>query len=137
MVRPVKRLPITSLIGRVVGSQVRLANGDHVWALIGNVDVGNSRLTQHFLSMSVFREGRSCPLARYFDPDYERHGPVALAEFLQLPVDDVFPISYDIRASAIGDPAALAGSIEKEPRERLTRAQVIALAVPAFRPERG
>ena len=43
---------------------------------------------------------------------------------------DVFPIHYDIRRLCKGDPAALAGSVEKRPKERLTRSQIIGLAVP-------
>jgi hypothetical protein len=41
-----------------------------------------------------------------------------------LPVDDVFPISYDIRDHARGDPLALAGRVQKEPAERLSRSEI-------------
>jgi len=129
-VRPVKRTPGKSLTGRFVGTQVRLANGAKVWALIGNVDASNPRLTQHFLTLSVFREGRWFTMARYHDFDANERGPEALAAFLGLRVEDVFPISYDISRCSLGDPAALVGNIAKEPREKLTRAQIIALAVP-------
>ena len=69
-------------------------------------------------------------LSRYFDVDYSENGPEALARFLGLDVDEVFPISYDITRYADGNRASLVGSILKEPREKLTRAQLIALAVP-------
>ncbi len=32
LVRPIKRLPVARLTGRVVGTQVRLANGTCLWA---------------------------------------------------------------------------------------------------------
>lgn len=130
-VRPVEKTPVQNLNGCLAGTQVRLANGASIWAIIGNVDVSNPRLTQHFLTISVFRVGRWFTMARYHDFDADRRGPQALATFLGgLRVDEVFPISYDISRVCRGDPAALVGTIDKEPREKLTRAQIIALAVP-------
>jgi hypothetical protein len=129
-VQPVRRLPVSSLSGKMVATEVTLANGKRVWALIGNVDVNDPRLTQHFLTLSIERDGRWFRLARYHDHDYSTHGPEALASFLALPVDVVFPIAYDVRQYSRGKPAALAGEVHKEPRERLTRSQLIALAVP-------
>jgi hypothetical protein len=130
LVRPIRRLPVARLAGRVVGTQVRLANGTYVWALLGNIDESNARLTEHFLTLSVFQDRRWFTLARYHDFDDSENGPDALSRFLGLPIDEVFPIAYDIRHYVKGDAAALAGLIPKEPRERLARAELIALAVP-------
>lgn len=128
-VGPVRRTPVKNLDGRVVGTQVRLANGRLVWGLLGNVDVNDSHSTAQFLALTVLDGGRQFFLARYFDSWLANHGPKALADFLQMPIDDVFPISYDIRSCATGDVNALVGTIEKEPRERLTEAQIMALAL--------
>jgi hypothetical protein len=130
VVRPVKKTPVKSLRGRAVGTQVTLANGAQRWALIGNVDPDNPRLTQHFLTISLFDHGAWFSMARYHDYDAETHGPAAVAEFLGLPLTAVFPIRFDLRRYCVGDSPALAGTIEQEPQERLTRGQVIALAVP-------
>jgi hypothetical protein len=130
LVRPVKRVPVASLTGKIVGTQVRLANGTCVWGVLGNVDASNARLTEHFVTLSVFRNGRWFTLSRYHDFDYAENGPDALARFLSLSVEEVFPIAYDIREYAKGDPAALAGQIYKDPRERLSRAEIIGMAVP-------
>ena len=119
-----------NLTGKVVGTQVTLANGQHAWALIGNIDATNARLTEHFLTLSIERGGCWFTLARYHDFGYTENGPDALAHFLVLPVDAVFPISYDVRQYAKGDAATLSGQIRKEPRERLSRAEIIAKAVP-------
>lgn len=129
-VRAVKRVPVQSLDGRLVGTEVELANGARVWALIGNIDADDPRLTEHFITLSVERNGQWFTLARYHDVDYAENGPEALARFLGLPVGDMFPISYDVRKYVRGDPAALAGKVLKEPREKLSRAEIIALAVP-------
>jgi hypothetical protein len=129
-VRPVKTTPVKNLDGRVVGTQVRLANGGNVPALIGNVAVNDPHSTKHFLTISIFRSGKRFTMARYHDFDWNRRGPQALADFLEMGIEDVFPISYDLRPLCVGDPAALVGTIEAEPTDKLTRAQIIALAVP-------
>ncbi|MBF8305960.1 MAG: hypothetical protein HW398_1148 [Acidobacteria bacterium] len=130
VVRPIKRSQVRSLTGKLVGTQVQLANGDLAWALIGNIDVENPRLTRHFLTLSVERNGKWFALARHHDFDYSTRGPNALAKFLGLEVNQVFPISYDITLYSAGDRAVLSGQIPRQPREKLSRAQIIALAVP-------
>lgn len=130
MVRPVKRLPVSDLTGKLIGTEVVLANGQKVWALIGNVNATNPRLTEHFLTLSIERDGEWFHVARYHDFDHEQRGPDKLASFLGLPVADIYPVSYDLRAYAKGDPAALCRAIPKEPSEKLTRAEIIGLAVP-------
>jgi hypothetical protein len=136
-VRPVKRLPVWSLTGRVVATKSALANGERRWALLGNVDLTNPRLTEHFISMSVENDGKWFMLARYHDAFYAQSGPQALSDFLGLSIDDVFPISYDVREHVKGSSAASVGTILKEPRERLTRAQIMAMAVSWRRPVQG
>lgn len=128
-VRSIKKTPVKNLDGCVVGTRVRLANGAEVWALVGNVDSNNPRLTRHFLTLSVLRDGSWFTMARYHDFDFDERGPKALAAFLDLRVDEVFPISYDISRFCVGDAAALVGTIEKRPREKLSRAEIIRLAV--------
>jgi hypothetical protein len=126
MMQPVE-LPVESLDNRVVGDQVRLGNGSRVWASFGNFDVTNPRATQHFLDISIERNGEWFPLARYHDSDFARHSPEALARFLGLHVDDVFPITVDVRRFVHGDPKALIAIVFKEPQERLTREELWAL----------
>jgi len=108
---------------------VRLANGSQRWALIGNIDTGNPRSTEHFLILSIDRDGKWFTLARYHDFDYADCGPEVLSRFLELTVDEIFPISFDVRPYTEGDPAALVGTITKEPRERRSEAELMAMAV--------
>src|ERR1041385_1684431 len=68
-VRPIRRIPGKSLDGRLVGTQVRLANGTTVGADIGNIDAKNPKSTKHFLTLSVHRNGRRFTMARYHDSD--------------------------------------------------------------------
>src|SRR5580698_5631520 len=90
MARPVEELPVETLDDRIVGTQVRLANGLGVWGLFGNFDVKNPRATRHFLALSIERSGKWFHLARYHDVGFAAHGPEALAWFLGLRIDDVF-----------------------------------------------
>lgn len=128
--RPVKKLPVKNLNGRLVGTELLLANGCRVWGLLGNVKVSNPRFNEHFMTVSAQRDGQWFMMSRYHDYDAAERGPKALADFLGMAVDEVFPISYDISGISLGEIDSLVGRVEKEPRERLTRAQVIALAVP-------
>ena len=129
MVRSVRRVPVKNLTGKLIGTEVRLANGTKAWALIGNIDARSPRITEHLVTLSIEYAGRWFSLARYHDFNYADRGAEALSRFLGLAVDEIFPISFDVQQYAEGDPEALKGSIRKEPRERLSRAEIIAIAV--------
>ena len=129
MARPVEKLPVETLDDRLMGTQVRLANGLEVWGLFGNFDVTNPRATQHFLALSIERGGKWFHLARYHDVDFASRGPEALARFLGLGVEDVFPITVDVRRYVRGDPAAVTAIVLREPRERLTNEELIAMSI--------
>jgi hypothetical protein len=127
-VRPVLDLPARTLSNRFVGTKVCLANGQCLPAIVGNVSESDAYRTHHFLSLNLYKGKWFC-LARYHDIDSEQHGPAALAAFLGLPIQDVFPIAYDIRDHCAGSAAALAGTIEAEPKERLTKGELVKLAL--------
>jgi hypothetical protein len=129
-VKPVKKIPVKNLTGKIVATQVELANGSLFWGLIGNVDTTNQQLTEHFLTLSIYNNDKWFSLARYHDFNYDEKGPNALSNFLGLSQDSIFPIHYDIRDMVIGHPGFLEGLIQKEPVNRLSRAEIIALAVP-------
>jgi hypothetical protein len=130
-VAPVKKLPVQSLAGALAGVDVTLACGKKVVAFLGNIEVDQPKPTEHFLTLSVFGDrGEIFHLSRYHDFDYQELGPDALAVFLKMKKEEVFPISWDVSHLVSGAPAAVRGQILAEPRERLTRAQIIALAVP-------
>ena len=129
-VLPVRTKRVTRLAGKIVGAEVTLADGSQRWALFGNVDPDNPELTEHFITVSLFVAGRWFHLARYHDIDVSRRGPRVLAAALRRPIGKVFPICYDLRPYVRNAPPWLEGVIRRSPRQRLARAQVIALAVP-------
>ena len=128
-VRPVRVVPTEGLGGKLIGTRLSLANGERVWAMVSNVDAADARWNDHFLTLSFACSGRWFPLARYHDVDYAERGPDALARFLGLTTHDIFPIAYDLTPVAVGSRAALVGVVSREPRERLTREALIAMAV--------
>ena len=129
VMRPVKRLPVASLDNRLVGLEVRLANGDTKWGFIGNFDVKSRRHNEHLLSLTVFNGRQRFHLARYHDFLYSKYGPRALTRFLGLAVVDVFPIAYDLRPFVKGRPSVLRGEVTKNaPSKRLSRFQLFDLA---------
>jgi len=121
---------VTRLAGKIVGTEVTLADGSRRWALLSNIEQDNAQLIEHFLSVSLFVNGRWFHLARYHDIDAARCGPRALAAVLRRPVGNVFPICYDLRPYVRNGPSWLEGIYRRSPRRKLTRAQIIALAVP-------
>lgn len=128
-IHPVRDLPVKSLDCRLVGTRVRLANGQKRWAMLSNIEPNSLRQTRQFLTIGIEDGGKWFHLARYHDVDYEDRGPEKLAGFLGMNVEMVFPLSYDITSAVEGDPAVLKGEIPKEPAERLTDDQRRALAL--------
>jgi len=128
--KPVLRLPVTSLDNRIAATPVRLAGGRQFTAVLSNVDLDDPSDHEHFLVLGLYRsDGEQFILARYHDHDAQRHGPQALAAFLDLPIEEVFPISYDLSAVAKGSPSSLRGKIEAKPSNPLPRSNLIKRAV--------
>ena len=129
-VAPVVSLPVTSITGMLVGSPVQLASGKKVMALLGNLDSESIRHTQHFLTISIFRDdGALFHMARYHDFDANERGPDAMAAFLNMQKEEIFPILWDVRHLVTGGTTFLHGMIYETPTERLSRSEIIALAV--------
>jgi len=129
VISPVQELPVDSLAGRIVGTKVRLGNGEEKWGVLVNVSLSSPRKTKQFLAIWVEKDGKWFELARYFDVDYQRRGPDQLASFLGLPAEAVFPIVYDISDVAIGHPHVVRGTILREPEERLSEEELIELTL--------
>jgi hypothetical protein len=123
---PVPDLPVASLSNRVIGVGLRFG-GREVVGLLGNIDLDDPLATREFATLSVWRDGAWFHLARYFDIDRERRGPEQFAEFLSLPVGEVFPVRYDLSDIAVGHPEVVRGRIDAEPEVRLSSSQRMAL----------
>ena len=91
---------------------------------------GSPLLRLSFVVLSLFIGGKWFHLARYHDVGARRHGPRALAAALHRPLGKVFPMRYDLRPYVRSGPSWLEGVVDRSPRNRLTRAEIIALSVP-------
>ena len=126
---PVQTILVEDLSNRLVACRVQLASEMSMWALLGNIDLTSERMTNHFLTISFRKDKNWFHLARYHDPDYAQRGPIALAKFLGMPGKAIFPISYDLSNCVVGMPNIVRGQIDQIPKERLSRSELIALAV--------
>src|SRR5262249_45152704 len=81
-ISPVKKIPVSTLTGRLIATKVTLANGSQHLALLSNIDVKNPRATEQFLTLQMWDHTKWIALARYFDPMRARMGPEALAKRL-------------------------------------------------------
>jgi hypothetical protein len=127
MVKPLSKLPVRDLDGCLIGTQVTLANGQKVDALIGNIKSRDAKRTQLAITVALFKGAQKFDLDRRFDPDYSRCGPAALSRFLNLTVNEVFPISYDLTEFSEGTIEALKGKIENAPKLVLEPEQLLEL----------
>lgn len=128
-VQPVIEMPVKGLTGCLVGTRIRLSNGELKWAVLGNITARNINKTKQFMSIWMENAGTWFEMARYFDVDFKRRGPEQLAIFLGLPVDQVFPMYYDITSVALGDLSVLKGYIEADPKDKLSEDELIALTL--------
>lgn len=129
LVTPVKELPAESMINRLAGTKLRLADGTELWAILGNISPENPVATKHFLTVAIYRKGKWFDLARYHDVDFARRGAAALAGFLNKRISEIFPISFDLTPLVLGKREALAGQIDHDPSARLSTDDLIRLSL--------
>lgn len=129
LVKQVKSVPAKSLQNRLVGTQVKFADGPTAWCILGNVAPNSPLKTRQFLTVSVHRNRTWFDLARYHDADFGTRDGAALARFLGKPISDVFPIAYDITGIAVGETGSLEGTISLQTDERLSVDDLIELSL--------
>jgi hypothetical protein len=118
---PVIELPVTDMGGRLIGTQVRLANGTFRLGTLGNLHLQDVEATKTYLMLSLHQDDDVFHLARYHDVDRDTHGPKALSEFLGLDIDDVFPISYDVSRFCLSHPSVTRNVIVADPPHKLDK----------------
>jgi hypothetical protein len=124
VVTPVLKLPVESLEGRFIGTDLILANGQRVFGVLLSLALNNARLTKLVLNFVIY-DGTKRFLFRRLAAGVS--GLDQLASFLELPLSEIFPIRYDIAEFAVGDPSVVRGEIQQEPSGQLPRAELIKL----------
>ena len=115
LVRPVVVLPVTNLANRIVGTRVRLANGTMLWAELGNLDLQDPPETRRCLMLSLLWGNQWAHFFPRHDFGQKGEAAASLASTLGLPVDDIFPIAYDVSDCCVGNPEVVRGSVEAIP----------------------
>jgi hypothetical protein len=108
VVIPVRDFPVSSLEGRFIGTEVKLANGCLLMAALLGINLAKA---EPISGMVVYRANETFMFRRTAP---KVSGPEQLAKFLGLRLEDVFPIRYDISQFAIGDAGAMKGEISIE-----------------------
>jgi hypothetical protein len=132
-VRPIKVLPVIDLENKVIGTFMTLNNGMRFPALLGNVDLKSIESTKEFLTVSLWHRGKWLDLARYFDVDYNERGPSNLAYQLDMTINEVFPMRYDISTQIKGLASVIQGVVEAEPKHRLSNNERMALIFGSYK----
>jgi hypothetical protein len=128
-IEPVHARPCQKLDDMIVGTELVLADGSKMWALLQNIDIHNASLNEHFLTVTLDCGGKWFPLARYHDIDIDDSGPTALAEVLKRSLSQVFPIKFDIQEEVGSDAPGTTGKVRHVPLNPLTRPEIIKLAL--------
>jgi hypothetical protein len=126
---PAKKTALKAVNGKLAACEFKLSGGTQLFGVMANL-TDNLPLNAHLASAAFLIHGSWFFLARYHDADVKRHGPKALAGLLGRPVDAVFPIKYNLMHRFRPPTLAQCGVILAAPPKKLTRAQIIALAVP-------
>jgi hypothetical protein len=128
-IKPVKKYPVETLENRIIGLQVTIANGQKLWAIIENIDFSNDEITKHCISLDLFYNDDWIPLARYYDINYNKYGPQQLADTIGLPIDEVFPIRYELPTSVCKVNHYNNGIIKKTPDVILSNDMIIDMII--------
>ena len=124
---PITVYPISSMNGRVIGTKLKLSGGISVWGILGNIDLNDSFLNSHFLSVSLFAGGKWLPVPRYHDIGKDEFSEEEIAKLVGSKAGAIFPISYDIGQYCIGDISIIRGVIIREPEVKLSRSELLEL----------
>ncbi len=117
------------LSGLIIGTQIKLADGSTVWALLQNISRAGQEVNDHFLTVTINQNGEWFTLARYHDINRQIFGPNSLALFLGRTIQDIFPMTYDLRDILNADTEKLIGTIHEQPANRLSRQELISLSL--------
>lgn len=105
---PETTLPVDDLSDCLIGANVVLSNGAEIFSILSNICNNSPLVTSLTIQIIVFKENEMF----YLDRGRKLLRPAeSLANFLELDVNDVFPIRYDVTKYSTGDPNSLIGEI--------------------------
>jgi len=112
-VTPVKELPVDDTGNCVIGTKVKLNNGTQEWAMLSGLTLPSPDGRTGTVFVHLFDQKRAewadFPPRDY--PVYRADAPREVSALLGLAMEDVFPLSYDIRGLVAGPEQMLQGTI--------------------------
>lgn len=120
--KPVSKLPVDSLDGCLVASELHLTNGDKYFGILGGIHLDDVVLTDLTINLIIVNHGK---MFAYRKSVLEPYRSNYVKEFLCLEICDIFPILYDISEYARGNPQVLRGLINSSYPEGMSRDEQI------------
>ncbi|MCX7112818.1 MAG: hypothetical protein NTX45_22405 [Proteobacteria bacterium] len=131
-VKPVKAKKIKKFTGRIVASKVILADNSYCSALILGINIETPEFSRHNRELILWIPKLGWfRLAQYFDSNEIKaiRGDDVLCDALEKSLDQVFPISFDLRDRSSIDSPCLTGTFEHDPSWGLSGAEVMQILV--------
>ncbi|EDM26845.1 hypothetical protein LNTAR_06354 [Lentisphaera araneosa HTCC2155] len=116
---PLKKSPYNNRENRVFGTNVTLSCGITIKTMILNFDVCNTAYNKHMISIYFEVNNKWIELHRYFDAEYEENDALELSKKMNMDIDDIFPIKYDLSTLVEGN-HDFNGTIQKKIEHQLS-----------------
>jgi len=132
-IKPVKRYPVDNMDDRIFGVQGRMFNGALIWMNFSNYYVDSKEYTDQFVLATFYHRRNdedSIKLYRYHDSGYNNgHNPTAISKYLDMPIDDIFPIEINITHLLKRQCECSVYKLNKTPPMALTEKEWMRLAI--------
>ena len=129
--KPVGSKRLRTFNNRMVTCQFHTPSGEAIWGLVEGIHPDLPLFSKHWRKAYLLRsDGKWFELARYHDYNWSTKGPERCAYFFRSTVHAMFPLRFDISHLSATASSSLVGVFESDPKDRLPRAEIIALAVP-------
>ena len=131
-VKPIKTNETKKFSGRIAGCEVTLADGTQNSAFIEGIDIETPKFSKHHRTLILWIPASGWfQLAKYYSNDELKAicGDEVLCNVLGKSLDEVFPISFDLRDRSSIDSPCLTGTFEHNPSWGLSGAEVMQILV--------
>ena len=120
---PIQDYPVSYLEGRIIGVPCYLNNGAIINCVLSAIEIGSPHKTDQFLSLTAMVNETKIQLQRYFDVGASEDPGKVFADNIGIPVDDVFPIKWDVQKYVTKGTRGRSGTITRFPAMRLNEQQ--------------
>lgn len=129
--KPITSRKISKFSNKLVASQVKLANGSKLYALISGVDPETPIFSKHNRQLILYVNNEWFELAKYYaSTDVKKIcGEDVLSKKLNMEIKDIFPIYFDVKDVTDVNSECLTGFFEVSPAWGLARGEIMEILV--------